>query len=51
MSVDIEMPRAIDLAHVDAVRSSAEHGVVNLTEPHASLAVGDKLEWLIDGRV
>ena len=47
MSVDIAMPRPIDLAHVDTVRLSAEHGVLNLTEPNTSLAVGDKLEWIV----
>ena len=47
MSVDIAMPRPIDLDHVDTVRLSAEHGVVNLTEPNTSLAVGDRLEWIV----
>jgi D-serine deaminase-like pyridoxal phosphate-dependent protein len=47
MSVDIAMPRPVDLAHVDTVRLSAEHGVINLTEPNTSLAVGDRLEWIV----
>ncbi len=47
MSMDIATPRAIGLDHVDTVRLSAEHGVVNLTRPDSSLKVGDRLEWVV----
>ena len=47
MSMDIATPRAIDLENVEKVALSAEHGVVNLTQPNAALKVGDKLEWIV----
>ena len=47
MSMDIATPRAIDLENVEKVALSAEHGVVNLTQPNTALKVGDKLEWIV----
>ena len=47
MSMDIATPRAMGLDHVAKVALSAEHGVVNLSEPNASLKVGDRLEWIV----
>ncbi len=47
MSIDIATPRPIGLEHVDTVKLSAEHGVVNLTQPDTTLKVGDKLEWIV----
>ena len=47
MSVDIATPRPMGLDHVAKVALSAEHGIVNLTEPNASLKVGDKIEWVV----
>ena len=47
MSMDIATPRPIGLENVEKVALSAEHGVVNLTQPNSSLKVGDKLEWIV----
>ena len=47
LSTDTATPRPIGLRNVDSVRLSAEHGVVRLTRPDTSLAVGDKLEWIV----
>ena len=47
MSMDIATPRPMGLDHVAKVALSAEHGVINLTQPNASLKVGDKLEWIV----
>ena len=47
MSMDIATPRAMGLDHVAKVALSAEHGVVNLSEPNTSLKVGHKLEWIV----
>ena len=47
MSMDIATPRPIGLENVEKVALSAEHGVVTLSQPNASLGVGDKLEWVV----
>ena len=47
MSIDIATPRPIGLENVDTVRLSAEHGVINLSQPNGALKVGDKLEWVV----
>ncbi len=41
------MPQPKGLANVKEVRMSAEHGVIELTEPNTDIKVGDRLEWCV----
>ena len=47
MSVDVAMPRPKDLAGVQSVSLSAEHGRIELAVPTDAIHVGDKLEWIV----
>lgn len=47
LSTQNAMPEPKGLANVDAVRMSAEHGVIELKEPNSGIKVGDRLEWCV----
>ncbi|HYM70613.1 MAG TPA: DSD1 family PLP-dependent enzyme [bacterium] len=47
MSSDAASPEPIGLPHVTSVALSAEHAKLELSEPDASLKIGDKIEFVV----
>jgi D-serine deaminase-like pyridoxal phosphate-dependent protein len=47
MSSDAAPPAPVGVSHVTSVALSAEHGKIELSEPDASLRVGDKIEFVV----
>ena len=47
MSSDASIPEPIDIPGVEAVRLSAEHGTIPLSEPAKAPRVGDKIEFIV----
>jgi D-serine deaminase-like pyridoxal phosphate-dependent protein len=47
LSVDVALPRPKELAGVQSVSLSAEHGRIELAEPTDAIHVGDRLEWVV----
>lgn len=47
LSFETAIPRPIDLADVLSVSPSAEHGVIELSARNHSIAVGDKVEFIV----
>lgn len=41
------LPAPKDIANVSAVKMSAEHGTIELTEPNAEVRVGDRIPWYV----
>jgi D-serine deaminase-like pyridoxal phosphate-dependent protein len=47
MSTDAALPRPLGLPPVEAVRFSAEHGKIELSEPSVAPRIGETVEWVV----
>ncbi len=43
LSSDMVVPRPLGIAHVESMRLSAEHGIIELSEPDNSVRIGDRI--------